>query len=80
MVRIRPAANNHMQKNYSCVRDNFTFDNVFPSSTNQIEVYSTCVSPLVLSCVEGFNATCIAYGQTSSGITYTLMGNTGVDS
>jgi len=53
----------------------FTFDHVFPPPTNQKEFYTTCVTPLVHSCLEGYNATIFAYGQTGSGKTHTMMGN-----
>lgn len=46
---------------------NFTFDQVFPLSTTQSEVYEHRVAPLVGSCLEGYNATILAYGQTGSG-------------
>lgn len=52
----------------------FTFDYVFPPKTTQAEVYDKCVEPLVKSCMEGYNATVFAYGQTSSGKTYTIGG------
>jgi len=52
-----------------------TFDNVFPSSSNQTEVYSTCITPLVRSCLEGYNATVLTHGQKGSGKTYTMMGD-----
>lgn len=52
----------------------FTFDYVFPPIASQTEVYEKCVEPLVKSCMEGYNATVFAYGQTSSGKTYTIGG------
>ncbi|XP_020621415.1 kinesin-like protein KIF27 [Orbicella faveolata] len=52
----------------------FTFDYVFPPKTTQADVYDKCVEPLVKSCMEGYNATVFAYGQTSSGKTYTIGG------
>jgi kinesin family protein 4/21/27 len=53
---------------------NFTFDEVFPISAKQINVYTDRVLPLVQSCMEGYNATILAYGQTGSGKTHTIMG------
>lgn len=41
------------------------------------------VSPLVRSCVDGYNACIFAYGQTGSGKTYTMEGppdNPGINS
>lgn len=53
----------------------FTFDHVFPSTAGQEQVYETCVTPLVESCLEGYNATVLAYGQTGSGKTHTILGD-----
>jgi len=53
----------------------FTFDHVFPPTTNQKEFYTTSVNPLVHSCLDGYNATILAYGQTGSGKTHTMMGD-----
>ncbi|KAM6152496.1 kinesin-like protein KIF27 isoform 5-T5 [Erethizon dorsatum] len=52
----------------------FTFDFVFGKNSTQDEVYNTCIKPLVLSLIEGYNATVFAYGQTGSGKTYTIGG------
>ena len=30
--------------------------------------------PIVMSCVDGYNVCIVAYGQTSTGKTYTMMG------
>ena len=42
----------------------FTFDHVFDDQTSQNTIYSDTVKPLVLSCLDGYNATVFAYGQT----------------
>ncbi len=52
----------------------YTFDHVFPSSSQQHDVYDQSVTPLVASCLEGYNATVLAYGQTGSGKTHTILG------
>ena len=59
----------------------YTFDHVFPSTSEQIDVYEKCVTPLVQSCIEGYNATVLAYGQTGSGKTHTILGEStgGID-
>ena len=57
----------------------YTFDHVFPSITEQRDIYDHCVTPLVDSCLEGYNATVLAYGQTGSGKTHTIIGNVGKD-
>ncbi|KAJ8298888.1 hypothetical protein KUTeg_022948 [Tegillarca granosa] len=52
----------------------FTFDYVFSSKTTQDDVYESCVTSLVRSIFDGYNATIFAYGQTGSGKTYTMGG------
>jgi Kinesin motor domain len=54
----------------------FCFDQVFSSETAQIDVYEQRVSPLVDSCLKGYNATTLAYGQTGSGKTFSMTGPT----
>uniref|UniRef100_A0A8C9A434 Kinesin family member 27 n=1 Tax=Prolemur simus TaxID=1328070 RepID=A0A8C9A434_PROSS len=87
-VRIRPLLCKEVLHNHQvCVRvvpntqqiiigrDRiFTFDFVFGKNSTQDEVYNTCIKPLVLSLIEGYNATVFAYGQTGSGKTYTIGG------
>lgn len=50
----------------------FTFNFAFEPSCCQQNVYDTCVSKLVESALDGYNATVLAYGQTGSGKTYTM--------
>lgn len=52
----------------------YQYDNVYAGSSN-IEVYLDSVSEVVRSSMQGYNGTVFAYGQTSSGKTYTMMGN-----
>uniref|UniRef100_A0A8C6QE36 Kinesin family member 27 n=1 Tax=Nannospalax galili TaxID=1026970 RepID=A0A8C6QE36_NANGA len=87
-VRIRPLLCKEVLHNHQvCVRDIpntqqiiigrdriFTFDFVFGKNSTQDEVYNACIKPLVLSLIEGYNATVFAYGQTGSGKTYTIGG------
>lgn len=54
---------------------NYTFDHVFPQTSKQEDLYEKCVTPLVQSCLEGYNATVLAYGQTGSGKTHTILGD-----
>ncbi|GAA5848159.1 hypothetical protein JCM8547_004426 [Rhodosporidiobolus lusitaniae] len=49
----------------------FTFDMVIGPDGGQPQVYSAA-EPLISSFLEGFNATILAYGQTSSGKSYTM--------
>lgn len=60
------------ERNKKLVTD-FRYDQVFMGSNNAV-VYSQSVKNLVWSCMEGYNGTVFAYGQTSSGKTYTMTG------
>jgi kinesin family protein 4/21/27 len=50
----------------------FTFDHVYDQASTQQQVYTECVSDLVEACLEGYNATVLAYGPTGSGKTFTM--------
>ena len=52
----------------------FTYDKVFPSDTNQKAIFDIVAKPLISSAFEGINGTLFCYGQTSSGKTYTMEG------
>ncbi|GBC24961.2 uncharacterized protein OCT59_009462 [Rhizophagus irregularis] len=85
-LRVRPLNNKETLQNCSeCLTTipdapqiligtdrSFTFDYVFPSNTEQEEVFQECASPLIDKLVEGYNATLLAYGQTGSGKTYSM--------
>lgn len=49
-------------------------DYVFGVSSSNNDVFDNVVRPIVDAAVNGFNGTVFAYGQTSSGKTYTMMG------
>ena len=52
----------------------FTFDKTFGEDTSNRQVYDYVAKGIVSSVVEGLNGTIFAYGQTSSGKTYTMQG------
>ncbi|XP_031826944.2 uncharacterized protein LOC116424546 isoform X1 [Nomia melanderi] len=52
----------------------FCFDHIFDMNASNSDVFDTIVKPIVDAAVNGFNGTVFAYGQTSSGKTYTMMG------
>ncbi|XP_013161690.1 PREDICTED: kinesin-related protein 4-like isoform X2 [Papilio xuthus] len=52
----------------------FTFDKIYDESTNTSDVYNDIAKPIVEAATAGFNGTIFAYGQTSSGKTYTMTG------
>ncbi|KAG0374803.1 hypothetical protein BGX24_009912 [Mortierella sp. AD032] len=51
----------------------YTYDHALTGSDNEA-IYNSSVKNLVQSAMEGFNGTVFAYGQTSSGKTYTMSG------
>ncbi|KAK1802937.1 hypothetical protein P4O66_021473 [Electrophorus voltai] len=53
----------------------FGFDRVFSADESTSQLYQEIAKPLVVSAVEGYNGTIFAYGQTSSGKTFTMMGS-----
>jgi len=53
----------------------FSFDRIFSPDSAQEEVFEIAAKPIIESVLEGFNGTIFAYGQTSSGKTYTMMGD-----
>ncbi|XP_006799228.1 kinesin heavy chain-like [Neolamprologus brichardi] len=52
----------------------YVFDQVFPPTTEQVQVYDTCAKQIVRDVLGGYNGTIFAYGQTSSGKTHTMEG------
>ena len=52
----------------------FTLDKVFSPTSQQVEVYEVAAKPIVEAVMQGFNGTVFAYGQTSSGKTFTMTG------
>ncbi|RZC78603.1 hypothetical protein C5167_002796 [Papaver somniferum] len=52
----------------------FTFDKVFGPAAQQKELYDQAVVPIVNEVLEGFNCTIFAYGQTGTGKTFTMEG------
>ena len=55
-------------------RYRFNFDRIFPPSSTQQDIYSFGVKGIIDSVLDGYNGTVLAYGQTSSGKTYTMQG------
>lgn len=57
-----------------CTYHTFKFDHVYDDQASQKFVYENTAKPAVLSVLEGYNATVLAYGQTGTGKTYTMEG------
>jgi len=53
----------------------YTFDHVFDETASQQKVYAATTEKLIGGVMEGFNASCFAYGATGAGKTYTMLGN-----
>lgn len=62
--------------NHERAATTFTFDKVFGLSCSSQKVYEEGAKDVALSALTGINATIFAYGQTSSGKTYTMKGIT----
>ncbi|KAH9384551.1 hypothetical protein HPB48_026559 [Haemaphysalis longicornis] len=64
------------------VRKSFTFDKVFGPEAKQespqlalaIDVYQVVMGPTIAGVMMGYNCTVFAYGQTSTGKTFTMEG------
>lgn len=52
----------------------FSFDYIYSEESSQEEVYANTAKDSVLSVLEGYNSTILAYGQTGTGKTYTMEG------
>ncbi|XP_063366354.1 kinesin-like protein Klp61F [Cydia amplana] len=62
------------QSQQTTLTKKFTFDRAFGPNTKQIEVYQQVVSPLIKEVLCGYNCTVFAYGQTGTGKTHTMVG------
>ncbi|KAG9325109.1 hypothetical protein KVV02_006771 [Mortierella alpina] len=69
--RIRYADDYSLRERRAAV--DYAYDHALTGSDNEL-IYSTSVKNLVQSAMEGYNGTVFAYGQTSSGKTYTMSG------
>jgi centromeric protein E len=56
-------------------RNFFTYDQTFDESSTTYQVYTAIAQPIVTTACTGRNGTIFAYGQTSSGKTYTMQGS-----
>ena len=58
-------------------KKSYLFDSVFDPSIGQKDVYQTVAKPVVNSVLQGYNGTILAYGQTGTGKTHTMIGGPG---
>jgi len=54
----------------------FTFDELFTGKATQIDVYNSTAKTYLSDILQGYNCTIFAYGQSGSGKTHTMFGNT----
>lgn len=52
----------------------FIFDKIFDCNASQEKIYNETVKPFVQKVLTGYSCTCLAYGQTGTGKTYTMLG------
>ena len=52
----------------------FTFDNLYGPEDETEALYAQAVRPIVLAAVNGYHSSVFAYGQTSTGKTFTMQG------
>ena len=66
----------HVQANPSTLVFTLThIDHIYDCTANTAAIFEEAVKGLVISALEGINATVFAYGQTASGKTFTVRGN-----
>ncbi|EFO18808.1 kinesin-like protein KIF3A [Loa loa] len=53
----------------------FTFDAVFGEDSDQFSVYNIAARQIVDNVLKGYNGTILAYGQTGTGKTFTMLGS-----
>ncbi len=73
-----PGAGSSSASNSRDRRQAFSFDRVFSPADGQPEIF-TVAEPLIDRFMEGYNVTILAYGQTSSGKSYTMGTSAGDD-
>ena len=57
----------------------FTFDSVYGPETTQAQLFNNDLEECVAHTLKGFDGAIIAYGQTASGKTHTMMGSSGME-
>ena len=57
-------------------RRSFRFSRTFDEGSTQSEIFETVARKIVDRFTDGYNGTVFAYGQTSTGKTYTIEGDT----
>ena len=55
-------------------RKQFTFDYTYGMQSEQKQIFEDCAFGIIESVLEGYNGTIFAYGQTGTGKTFTMEG------
>ncbi|XP_050303688.1 kinesin-like protein klp-20 [Anthonomus grandis grandis] len=86
-IRIRPLQPTETSSNLTIHSDDsvtinspkepktFSFSKIFDEKSTQLDVYQTVASPLVNQALNGYNGTILAYGQSGTGKTFTILGD-----
>ncbi|MCO5612995.1 hypothetical protein L7F22_067268 [Adiantum nelumboides] len=75
-IVLRPPQSNLPERSPHHQPKSYTFDHVFGPECVTQQVYEEGAKDVALSALSGINATIFAYGQTSSGKTFTMRGIT----
>lgn len=67
--------NNTIVVNSKPAPQTFSFDFIANELITQEEMFETIGLPIIKTCMEGYNATILCYGQTNSGKSHTIFGN-----
>jgi hypothetical protein len=54
--------------------NSYSFDYLFGTSSTTTEIYMKSIKSVIVKGMGGYHTACVAYGQTSSGKTYTMQG------
>ena len=63
----------HVRKDFESRR--FRFSKVFGQTSSQQQIFEEAATPVLRSVVAGYNGCILAYGQTGTGKTHTILGN-----
>lgn len=70
LFSVAPSEDKKLDRKYE-----FSFDHVFQEHASQQEVFAGTIMNSIENFINGFNVTLMAYGQTNSGKTFTLLGD-----
>ena len=74
MMTVTTTGNTQVVVTQRSATRKFSFSGVYGPASKQSALYDDCVRPMMDAVLEGYNATILAYGQSGSGKTYTMVG------